>query len=77
MKISRFGYFWLDTWILANVIQLATQDFFSRFTPQSKAKKKDTPLETLMCTPKVFCLTFGVHIISHLFSFSLVNASIL
>lgn len=24
MKISRFGYFWLDTWILANVIQLAT-----------------------------------------------------
>ena len=27
MKISRFGYYWLDTWILANVIQLATQDF--------------------------------------------------
>lgn len=31
MKISRFGYFWLDTWILANVIQLATQDFCARF----------------------------------------------
>lgn len=27
MEINRFGYYWLDTWILANVIQLATQDF--------------------------------------------------
>ena len=43
MKISRFGYFWLDTWILANVIQLATQDFLSRFTPQSKAREKGYP----------------------------------
>ena len=25
VEISRFGYFWLDTWVLANVIQLATQ----------------------------------------------------
>lgn len=31
MEINRFGYFWLDTWILANVIQLATQDFCTRF----------------------------------------------
>ncbi|MBQ7514126.1 MAG: four helix bundle suffix domain-containing protein [Prevotella sp.] len=31
MEISKFGYFWLDTWVLANVIQLATQDFCSRF----------------------------------------------
>jgi four helix bundle suffix protein len=27
MEISRFGFYWLDTWVLANVIQLATQDF--------------------------------------------------
>ena len=31
MKISNFGYFWLDTWVIANVIQLATQDFCSLF----------------------------------------------
>lgn len=31
MQISRFGYYWLDTWVLANVIQLATQDFCARF----------------------------------------------
>lgn len=31
MEINRFGYYWLDTWILANVIQLATQDFCTRF----------------------------------------------
>lgn len=31
MKISRFGYFWLDTWVMANIIQLATQDFCCRF----------------------------------------------
>ena len=31
MEITRFGYYWLDTWILANVIQLATQDFCTRF----------------------------------------------
>ena len=31
MEINRFGYYWLDTWVLANVIQLATQDFCSRF----------------------------------------------
>ena len=30
LKISRFGYFWLDTWVMANVIQLATQDFCKR-----------------------------------------------
>ena len=27
MEIRRFGYYWLDTWVLANVIQLATQNF--------------------------------------------------
>ena len=31
MEIHRFEYYWLDTWVLANVIQLATQDFCSRF----------------------------------------------
>ena len=30
MQINRFGYYWLDTWVLANVIQLATQDFCTR-----------------------------------------------
>ena len=31
MEISRFSYYWLDTWVLANVIQLATQDFCIRY----------------------------------------------
>ena len=31
MKIGVAGYYWLDTWILANVIQLATQDFCRAF----------------------------------------------
>jgi len=31
MKIGNFGYYWLDTWVMANVIQLATQDFCARF----------------------------------------------
>lgn len=31
MKIRNFGYFWLDSWVIANIIQLATQDFCSRF----------------------------------------------
>ena len=31
MKIGIVGYYWLDTWILANVIQLATQDFCRAF----------------------------------------------
>ena len=35
MKISRFGYFWLDTWVMANVIQLATQDLCTRFLNRS------------------------------------------
>ena len=30
INISKFGYYWLDTWIMANVIQLATQDFCAR-----------------------------------------------
>lgn len=31
MKINRHAYFWLNTWVMANVIQLATQDFCSKF----------------------------------------------
>lgn len=31
MDINKFGYYWLDTWVLANVIQLATQDFCIRY----------------------------------------------
>ena len=31
MKIGTAGYYWLDTWIFANVIQLATQDFCKTF----------------------------------------------
>ena len=31
MEINKFGYYWLDTWVMANVIQLATQDFCTRF----------------------------------------------
>lgn len=31
LEISHFGYYWLDTWVLANVIQLATQDFCLRY----------------------------------------------
>ena len=32
MQANRFSYYWLDTWVLANVIQLATQDFCARST---------------------------------------------
>ncbi|MBR1878023.1 MAG: four helix bundle suffix domain-containing protein [Paludibacteraceae bacterium] len=31
VEIKNFGYYWLDTWVLANVIQLATQDFCLRY----------------------------------------------
>lgn len=31
MQISNFGFYWLDTWVMANVIQLATQEFCTRF----------------------------------------------
>lgn len=31
MEIKHFGYYWLDTWVLANVIQLTTQDFCIRY----------------------------------------------
>ncbi len=30
MQLNNFGYYWLDTWVLANVIQLATQEFCNR-----------------------------------------------
>lgn len=35
MQIRKFGYYWLDTWVMANVIQLATQNFCSRFLNRS------------------------------------------
>ncbi|MBQ7420289.1 MAG: four helix bundle suffix domain-containing protein [Prevotella sp.] len=31
IDINNFGYYWLDTWILANVIQLSTQDFCNKY----------------------------------------------
>ena len=31
LHIRKFGYFWLDTWVMANVIQLATQDFCKHY----------------------------------------------
>ena len=31
IEFNRFGYYWLDTWVLANVIQLSTQDFCMHF----------------------------------------------
>lgn len=31
LKIRNFSYYWLNTWIMANVIQLGTQDFCRRF----------------------------------------------
>ncbi|MCR4964065.1 MAG: four helix bundle suffix domain-containing protein [Bacteroidales bacterium] len=31
MKILNTGYFWLDTWILANIIQLSTQNFCRQY----------------------------------------------
>ena len=27
MEIRNFGFYWLDTWVMANIIQLSTQDF--------------------------------------------------
>ena len=30
MTINRHAYYWLDTWVWANIIQLATQDFCKR-----------------------------------------------
>ena len=35
MRISKFGYFWLDTWVLANIIQLSTQEFCQRYLNRS------------------------------------------
>ena len=28
---NSFGYFWLDSWVLANIIELGTQSFCDRF----------------------------------------------
>ncbi len=36
LRIRHANYYWLDTWILANVIQLATQDFCNRFFGQKE-----------------------------------------
>ena len=35
MIIRKFGYYWLDTWVMANIIQLATQDFCKRYLNRS------------------------------------------
>ena len=37
MEIKRFGYYWLDTWVLANVMQLATQEFCMRHLNRKNA----------------------------------------
>lgn len=31
LEITSAGYFWLDTWVFANIIELATRDFCIRF----------------------------------------------
>ncbi len=31
LKVNNVGYYWLDSWVMANIIQLATQDFCKRF----------------------------------------------
>ena len=31
LKISRFSFYWLNSWVMANVIQLATQEFCRKF----------------------------------------------
>ncbi len=31
LVVKRLGFYWLETWIMANIIQLATQDFCNRF----------------------------------------------
>lgn len=31
IDIGKLGYYWLDSWVLANVIQLSTQDFCLRY----------------------------------------------
>ncbi len=31
LKVNNFGYYWLDSWVMANIIQLATQGFCKRF----------------------------------------------
>ena len=35
MEISNPGYYWLDTWVLANIIQLATQEFCAKYLNQN------------------------------------------
>lgn len=35
LKITHFGYYWLDTWVMANIIQLTTQAFCRRFLNQT------------------------------------------
>ena len=31
IKVNRLSYYWLNTWVMANVIQLATQDFCKKY----------------------------------------------
>ena len=42
MQINRFGYYWLDTWVMANVIQLATQDFCDNYNKSIKTRLDST-----------------------------------
>ena len=41
MEFNKSGYYWLDTWILANVIQLATQDYIGVTLTHHQAAKYD------------------------------------
>ena len=31
MQVNNFGYYWLDTWVMGNIIQLGTQNFCQRY----------------------------------------------
>lgn len=31
IKVNRLGYYWFNTWVMANVIQLSTQESCKRF----------------------------------------------
>ena len=35
MQVNNFGYYWLDTWVMGNVIQLGTQIFCQRYLSRS------------------------------------------
>ncbi|MBO7567567.1 MAG: four helix bundle suffix domain-containing protein [Bacteroidales bacterium] len=35
MQVNNFGYYWLDTWVMGNIIQLGTQNFCQRYLNRS------------------------------------------